>query len=92
VTEEKEETEDLLRNTVKEEQLRVRRVVRRLGSKLSGLTLVCGLFVFAFSIYILSVPQDPSLSWRLGVVFAGSLGFVGTLNILCGLLLLLSED
>ncbi len=83
---------DLLKNTVKEERRRVKDIVRRLGSRLSGLTLVCGLVVFAFAIYIMLVPQDPALSPRLYIIFLASLGFIGVLNILCGLLLLLGED
>jgi len=38
------------------------------------------------------VPLDPVLSARLNIVFTGALGFIGGLNILCGLLLLLGED
>jgi hypothetical protein len=48
--------------------------------------------VFAFALYMIFVPQDPVLSPRLSIVFMGNLGFVGGLNILCGLLLLLGED
>ncbi len=87
-----EENEHLLKDTVAEERRQVRNIVRKLGSKLSGLALACGFLVFAFSFYILLVPQDPVLSPRLSIVFAGGLGFVGGLNILCGLLLLLGED
>jgi len=86
-----EEHEHLLKNTVEEERQQVSEIVRRLGSKLSGLMLTSGLLVFAFGLYILLVPQDPVLSSRLSIVFAGTLGFVGVLNILCGLLLLLGE-
>jgi hypothetical protein len=87
-----EENEVLLRDTVMEERRKVRDIVRRLGSKLSGLALTCGFLVFAFALYIIFVPQDPVLSPRLSIVFMGSLGFVGGLNILCGLLLLLGKD
>jgi len=87
-----EENEHLLRNTVEEERRQVCEIVRRLGSKLSGLMLTSGLLVFAFGLYILLVPQDPVLSLRLSIVFTGALGFVGVLNILSGLLLLLGED
>lgn len=54
--------------------------------------LTSGLLVLAFGFYIMLVPQDPVLTLRLSIVFAGSLGFIGTLNIVCGLLLLLVED
>ncbi len=87
-----DENAGLLRDTVMEERRKVRDIVRRLGSKLSGLALTCGLLVFGFGLYIISAPQDPVLSPRLSIVFMGSLGFVGGLNILCGLLLLLGED
>jgi hypothetical protein len=87
-----EENEHLLKDTVDEERRQMRDFVRRLGSKLSGLALTCGFIIFTFSLYILLVPQDPVLTPRLDLVFIGSLGFVGGLNLVCGLLLLLSED
>jgi len=86
----KEET--LLKNTIEEERFQVSKMVRRLGSKLSGLMITCGFLVFVFGIYLLIVPPDPLLSARLSVVFTGALGFIGGLNILCGMLLLLGED
>lgn len=86
------EAEGLLKNTIEEERSQIYNVVRRLGSKLSGLLITCGVLVFIFGIYILIVPPDPVLSARLGIVFACALGFIGGLNILCGLLLLLGED
>ncbi len=81
-----------MKDTISEERLRVCNIVRRLGSKLSGLMLACGILVFAFGIYIIAVPQDPTLTPRVNVIFTGALGFVAILNILCGLLLLLGED
>ena len=87
-----EENEHLLKNTVEEERRQISEIVRRLGSKLSGLMFTSGLLVFAFGLYILLVPQDPLLSPRLSIVFIGTLGFLGVLNILCGLLLLLGEN
>jgi len=88
-----EDTEEkLLKNTIDEERFQVFNMVRKLGSKLSGLLLTCGFLVFALGIYILVVPQDPVLSARLNIIFTGALGFIGGLNILCGLLLLLGED
>ena len=88
---EKEEKK-LLKNTIEEERLQVCNMVRRLGSKLSGLMLTCGILVFAFGVYLLVVPQDPLLSPRVNIIFMGALGFIAILNILCGLLLLLGED
>jgi len=84
--------EGLLKNTINEERLRVCRVVRRLGLRLCSLMIACGLLLFIFGIYLLIEPQDPVLSVRLNNIFTGALGFVGGLNILCGLLLLLGED
>ncbi len=86
------EEEHLLKNTVDEERFKVCNIVRRLGSKLSGLMITCGFLVFAFGVYILITPQDSILSARLNIVFTGALGFLGGLNILCGLLLLLGEE
>jgi len=84
--------EPLLKNTIGEERFQVWYLVRRLGSKLSGLMIACGFLVFLFGIYLLIEPPDPFLSVRLQTIFMGALGFVGGLNILCGLLLLLGED
>jgi len=86
------EEERLLKNTIEEERFQIGNIVRRLGSKLSGLMITCGFLVFVFGIYLLIAPPDPVLSARLQIVFTGALGFVGGLNILCGLLLLLGED
>jgi hypothetical protein len=54
--------------------------------------ITCGFLVLAFGVYVLLVPQDPVLSVRLNAIFIGALGFVGGLNIVCGMLLLLGED
>ncbi|MEM2119199.1 MAG: hypothetical protein QW840_03630 [Candidatus Bathyarchaeia archaeon] len=83
---------EMLKNTIKEERRKMVDMVRRLGSKLSGLLMVCGFLVFAFGIYIGIVPQDPALSPKLNIIFTGALGFLGGLNIMCGLLLLLGEE
>jgi hypothetical protein len=82
----------LLKNTIVEERFKVIDVVRRLGSKLSGLMITCGFLVLAFGVYVLLMPQDPIMSVRLNAIFIGALGFVGGLNIVCGMLLLLGED
>ncbi|MEM3011419.1 MAG: hypothetical protein QXE76_06370 [Candidatus Bathyarchaeia archaeon] len=86
------EKEKLLKNTIKEERLQLSKIVRRLGSKLSGLMITCGSLVFIFGLYLLYAPPEPLLSIRLNIIFTGALGFIGGLNILCGLLLLLGED
>jgi len=84
--------EKLLKDTIEEERTLVLEIVRRLGLRLSGLMFVCGLVVSAFGIYLLAVPPDPFLSARLEAIFYSALGFIGALNISCGLLLLLGED
>jgi uncharacterized membrane protein HdeD (DUF308 family) len=86
------EEDKLLQDTVEEERYQVSNIVRRLGSKLSGLMITCGLLVLAFGIYLLFEPPEPALSARLSIIFMGALGFIGGLNIMCGLLLLLGED
>lgn len=88
----KGEEEYLLKNTIEEERFRVRNIVRKLGSKISGLMITCGFLMFVFGVYILIFPQDPNLSVRLKNIFTGALGFLGGLNVLGGLLLLLGED
>lgn len=87
-----ENEKELLKNTIEEERLKVSNVVRRLGSKLSGLMFTCGFLVFALGIYFLISTPDPVLSPRLSIIFISALSFVGGLNMLCGLLLLLGED
>ena len=82
----------LLKDTIDEERLQVCSMVRRLGSKLSGLMFASGILVFAFGLYLMLAPQDPVLSTRVNIIFTGALGFIAVLNILCGLLLLLGED
>lgn len=85
---EKEE-KNLLKNTIEEERSEICNIVRKLGSKLSGLMITCGFLVFVTGVYLLSIHQNYALST---VIFTGALGFIGGLNILCGLLLLLGED
>jgi hypothetical protein len=82
----------LLKNTIEEERLQLCNMVRRLGSKLSGLMFTSGILVFGFSLFLLLVPPEAELSIRLSTIFTGALSFVGGLNLLCGLLLLLGEE
>lgn len=79
-------------NTIEEEREKVCNVVRRIGPRLSGLMIVSGIIVFLFGVYLLAVSPDPVMSARLQLVFTSALGFIGVLNITCGLLLLLGED
>jgi len=87
-----DEEERLLKDTIRRERVQVASMVRRLGSKLSGLMLACGVLVLGFGVFMLLEPPDPVLSTRLMLLFIGALGFIGGLNILCGMLLLLGED
>jgi hypothetical protein len=89
---EEREEDKLLKNTIEEERFQVSKVARRLGPKLSGLMITCGLLILVFGIFLIFEPQDPVLSVRLNIVFTGALGFIGGLNISCGLLLLLGEQ
>lgn len=84
---EKEE-EKLLKNTIEEERFGMCNIARKLGSKLSGLMITCGFLVLVAGIYFLIVPQNHVFS---AIIVTGALGFIGGLNILCGLLLLLGE-
>ncbi|HEY4674571.1 MAG TPA: hypothetical protein VIH48_00790 [Candidatus Bathyarchaeia archaeon] len=59
---------------------------------MSGLMIASGFLVAAFGTYLLFQPVDAVMSPRLSLIFIGALGFVGGLNIMCGLLLLLGED
>lgn len=86
------EEKQLLRDTIKKERAQVLNMVRRLGSKLSGLMFACGVLVLGLGVLVLLEPPDPVLSERLALVFTGALGFIGGLNILCGMLLLLGEE
>jgi hypothetical protein len=88
---EKEEKK-LLKNTIDQERLQLCYVVRRLGSRLSGLMFTSGILIFGLGLYLLFLPVESTLSLRLSIIFLGALGFIGALNILCGLLLLLGED
>jgi hypothetical protein len=86
------EEKRLLKNTIDEERFKVYNTIRRLGSKLSGLMITCGILVLIFGVYLLLAPQEPDLSIKLNIVFTAALGFLGGLNILCGMMLLSGED
>ena len=90
--EQQEQESSLLKNTVDEEREKVCALVRRLGLRLSGLMLVCGFLVLLFGSYLLFAASDSWFSAEISYVLVGGLGFVGGLNILCGLLLLLGEE
>ncbi len=82
----------MLEDTTREEKRILCSVVRKTGSKISGLLFVAGVLVFVFGIYLFVTVPDPTMSTRLSIIFTGFLGFVGALNIMGGLLLLLGEE
>jgi hypothetical protein len=84
--------DDLLEDTTREEKRILCSVVRKTGSKISGLLFVAGLLILFFGIYLFVTVPDPVMSARLSVIFTGFLGFAGALNIMGGLLLLLGEE
>lgn len=84
--------EGLLRDTTKEERRILCSVVRKTGSKISGLLFVSGVLILVFGVYLLSAKPDPAMSMRLDIIFTGALGFIGALNIMSGLLLLLGDE
>jgi hypothetical protein len=84
--------EDLLKNTTREERRILCSVVRKTGSKISGLLFVSGILTLIFGIYLLSTNPDPAMTVTLNIIFMSAIGFIGALNIMSGLLLLLGEE
>jgi len=87
-----DDEEYLLKNTVVEERQKIRQIVRRLGPRLSGLIMTSGLLTFIFGLCLLIMPQGTGLSPGLNIILMAALAFVGVLNILGGLLVLLGEE
>ena len=80
--------EPLLKDTTGVEALDVSKASMKVGKYLSGLMVIVGALLSVFSVYgiITSVHflfSDP--------LFIGALGFVGAINIFCGLILLAKE-
>jgi len=80
--------EPLLRDTTGVEALDISKASMKVGKYLSGLMLIVGALLSVFSVYgiITSVHllfSDP--------FFIGALGFLGAINIFCGLILLAKE-
>ncbi len=80
--------EPLLRDTTGVEALDVSKVSMKVGRYLSGLMLIVGALLSVFSVYgiIASVRFLFSNPFLLG-----ALGFLGAVNIFCGLILLTKE-
>jgi hypothetical protein len=82
--------EELLKDTTGIESYHVSKISTRVGRLLSGLMAVVGVLLFIFSLYILFV--DAQFSFQgFEVLFSVILGFLGVVNILCGLILLAKE-
>jgi len=83
-------SEELLKDTTGAESYTVSKISTRLGRFLSYLMAAIGLFFFAFSVcVILTKTSFPFLGSE--PLFFGILGFLGVMNILCGLILLARE-
>lgn len=76
--------ESILKDTTGTEALGVFHLSNTVGRILSLVMFAIGIFVTVLAAYSLST----SINMLLSPLFMGVLGFVGALNILCGLLLL----
>lgn len=82
--------EELLKDTTRIESYHVFKISTRVGRLLSGLMAAVGVLLFIFSLYILFV--DTQFSFQgFEALFSGILGFLGVVNVLCGLILLAKE-
>ena len=80
--------EELLRDTTGVEALDVSKVSMRIGRYLSGLMIIVGASLSLFSVYGIITSTHFLFSKPF---FIGALGFVGAINIFCGLILLAKE-
>ena len=76
--------EPIFKDTTGTEALDVFKVAENFGGVLSFVMFAVGIFVVVLSTYSIFT----SVSMFLNPLFMGVLGFVGAINILCGLLLL----
>jgi len=82
--------EDLLKDTTRIESYHVSKISTRVGRLLSGLMAGVGVLFCVFSLYVLFI--DTQFSFQgFETLFSGILGFLGVVNILCGLILLAKE-
>ncbi len=82
--------EELLKDTTGAESYTVSKISTRLGRFLSYLMATVGFFFLFFSAYvILTRTQFPFLGSE--PLFFGILGFLGVINIICGLILLAKD-
>jgi hypothetical protein len=80
--------EALLRDTTGVEALDVSKVSMRIGKYLSDLMIVVGASLSVFSLYSIITSMPFLFS---NPFFIGALGFLGAMNIFCGLILLARE-
>ena len=73
-----------LKDTTGTEALDVFKVAENVGRVLSFVIVAVGIFIAILAVYSILI----SINIFLNPLFIGVLGFVGALNILCGLLLL----
>lgn len=84
----KRQDKTLLKDTTGAEARDVFSASRKIGNCLSGLMIVVGALLFLFSLYGILTSAQFSFSNPL---FIGALGFLGAVNIFCGLILLAKD-
>ena len=82
--------EELLKDTTHIESYHVSKISTRVGRLLSGLMAGVGILFLVFSLYVLFVNTQFSFQ-GFEALFSGTLGFLGVVNVLCGLILLAKE-
>jgi hypothetical protein len=80
--------EELLKDTTGVETLDVFKASARIGRRLSSLMIAVGALLSLFSVYSILTSAQFLFSNPL---FIGALGFLGAVNIFCGLILLAKE-
>ena len=81
-------TRALLKDTIGAEAEDVFKVSMKIGRRLSGLMIIVGASLSLFSVYSILTSAQFLFSDPL---FIGALGFLGAVNIFCGLILLAKE-
>jgi len=80
--------EALLEDTTRVEALDIFKISEKVGRLLSSLIITVGALLFLFSLYGILTSAPFLFSDPLSI---GALGFLGVINILCGLILLAKE-
>jgi len=80
--------EDLLKDTTGVEARQVFRVSAKISRRLSSLMIAVGALLSIFSVYGILTSAQFLVS---NILFVGALGFLGVINIFCGLILLAKE-